>query len=137
MGKSFIADIPEYKDRHSQLLGSFASNVASTGFYPLHAVGRESTFTGAYWTPSADQSAPGDANYRTLQVVNTGSLGSGTIVLASKVLSASAGANIRQALTNGVAANLGLSDGDVLAIRFLITSNGLVTTGGNYQVEYL
>lgn len=136
MGKSYIADIPGYKDRHSHVLGSFASDYASTNFTPLHTIGRDSTFTGAYWIPSADQSAAGSTNYRTAQIINRGSVGTGTKVLASKILSASMGSHARQALTLGVASDLDLSDADVLTLQFLIAGNGAATIGGCLQLEY-
>lgn len=135
MGKTLIADVPGYRDQVSYSMPTLASTYPSSSIGPIHAVGRSATFAAACWTPSVDQSAAGSTNYRTLQILNRGVDGESTIVLASKILSASAG-RVCNSLTLGPAENLALSGGEIIAFRLLIAGSGAATTGGLLQIEY-
>jgi hypothetical protein len=100
----------------------FAGSVSSVSYTPI------STLTGAA------------TNYRTLRLVNKGSDGSGSTVIASLAFSGSgvvATADDEKAITlSGTAANLVVAQGDILAWDETVAGTGLDSPGGLVQVEF-
>lgn len=77
-------------------------------------------------------------NFRTFRLVNKGAAGAGTTEVASLAFSAggvTAAAFDEKAITLGVAANLLVAEGDILAWDEVVTGTGLASPGGLVQVE--
>lgn len=114
-----------------------AANVAATTITGTSAtvLGRapfRCTVTGAYYLPSADVTGASTDN-ATLTVVNKGSDGNGTTVVAELALAS--GVNMadydEKAITlSATAASLNLAEGDVLALTIAKGGSGLVTPAG-------
>jgi hypothetical protein len=135
MGSTKQSDIPG--NHHEKVIptASVASDGADTLYQPIMYVRQNSTFKAAHWFASASQAGHG-TNYRILKVVNRGSAGSGTTVVASYALTASLAANKAAAFTNSTtAANLSLTTGDVLAYVTTSAGDGVAVVAGVIQPD--
>jgi len=136
MGSTFQADIPGNRYEIVENTASVTANGADNLYQPIFRVPQAGTFKNAYWMSSASQDSHG-TNYRTLQIINLGAAGAGTVVLASYALTASKAANVPYTMVNNAtAANLALAAGDVLAFVTVVAASGIDVNAGVAQIEY-
>jgi hypothetical protein len=134
---SQYAEIPGHFNELRLAAASVASNAANTVYQPVGRIynngDNDATLLGVYWTPSASQNAD-TTNYRNLQIVNLGSDGTGTTVMASKALSATHAANVPVALT--LVSGVDAADGDILAYVTTSTASGKAVNAALVQIVY-
>lgn len=122
---------------------SVASNGANAA---IRAIGADNwrapqacTIVEAWWEPTgADSAVTNTSSYRTLTIINAGSSGTGTTVLASVANNTSQASNTLKAMT--VVANNSVSQGQVVAFSHATVggaeTNGTVLVAGNGHFTY-
>lgn len=96
----------------------------------------DSTVTAVSYTPNATITGA-DTNTRTIAVVNKGAAGAGSTSVASLALTSGVNGTAfdEKALTlSGTAANLNVTEGDVLAFTSTHAASGLADPGGVVKV---
>lgn len=135
MGTTFQADIPENRFRMDYQHASVASDGADARYAILRAPANLK-ITGAYWVPTgADQTAD-TASYRRLCVVNGGTAGTSTTIVASLNLTASKASFSLNAMS-GTAT---VASGELIVFSHLTVGGAkddeTVLRAGMVQVEY-
>lgn len=136
MGSNYQADTPGNRFIVVENTASVTANAGDSSYQPVIRIPQAGTFKNARWFSSASQDSHG-TNYRILEVINLGATGGGTVVLASRSLTASLAANVPATFTNNsTAANLALTAGDVLAFVTVAAASGIDVNAGLIQIEY-
>lgn len=136
MGKTFQADIPNNAYRVTYHNASVASDGANAGYVIMRAP-NNIKITGAYWTPyDADQTGHA-TSYRRVQIVNGGTAGTGTTVIASLNITASKASKSLNALSG-----TGTVTSGGAVVFSILTVGGAKNTetilrAGMVQVEYM
>ena len=144
MGTTFLGDIQSGAVMGDEV--SHASAASDGANAAIRAIGANNwrapqniTIVSAWWEATgADSAAANASSYRTLQIINAGSSGTGTTALASLNLTASLGSNTQRAMT--MAPTPSASTGEVIAASHLTVggahSAGTVLVAGNFRFAY-
>jgi len=143
MGTTLITDTPGGAGVVATVVGqvsSVASNATDTG-QPICRCKNAGSVLSAFFIPSASQ-AGSATNYRTPKLINMGSAGTGTTVIASiTALSASTGsviANTAKAMTmTTTAADYTVAAGDILAWYTTKSGDGIAINAGDVQIDFM
>lgn len=113
-----------------------ASGAAVDFTQPAYVAVEDGVVTSVSYLPAADVTGAA-TNNRTISLVNKGTDGDGTTVVATKALTNGNNLNASDAnaLTLGVTANLAVSAGDVLAFASVHVGTGIADPGGLVAVE--
>lgn len=123
MGESYQADIPGNRFRAEMHVASVASNGAAARYVVLRAPASIKV-TGAYWTVYGANQTADTTSYRRVSVVNGGTAGQATTIIASLNLSASKASMSLNALSGTATMSVG---------EAIVFSH--VTVGGNKNDE--
>jgi len=143
MGTTLVTDLPGGAGMAATVIASvtsMASNAGITSYQPVCRCKNAGSVLSVFFIPSASQ-AGSATDYRTMTLVNLGSVAGGTTVVASyTALSAAAGsiaANTAGAFTmTTTAANYTVAAGDVLAYNTTSAGNGIATVAGKLQIDF-
>jgi hypothetical protein len=135
MGTTFQADTPGnvYREQHRQ--SSIASNGADAAI-TLFWAPQNIKVTAAYWTPYGEDQGGHATSYRRVAVVNGGTAGTGTVVLASHNFTATVASKGKVSLSGtGTVAS-----GNAVMFSYLTVGgtkdDETVLQAGAIQVEY-
>jgi hypothetical protein len=144
MGSTKLGDIPSGAIAGQTIShASVASNGANAAILAI-GVGnwrapQNVTIVSAHWEPTgADSAVTNTTSYRTLTLINGGSAGTGTAVLASVALTATTASNTLRALT--LASVPTVAEGSVVAFSHATVggaeTNGTVLVAGQARFSY-
>ena len=144
MGSTMLGDITSGSLRGPVIShASVASNGAAAALSAIGALNwrapQNCTIVEAWWEPTgADSAVTNTSSYRLLTIINAGSAGTGTTVLASLNNNTSQASNTLKAMT--VASTATVAQGAVVAASHVTVggaeTNGTVLVAGQFHVTY-
>jgi len=135
MGSTFEADIPGNVEEII-IENASAGSAAGSARYGAKIAEQPLTITAVKWVPVSGSQAGASANYRTIRLVNGGTSGTGTVVIAEHAFSAT-NISCAQFASVGLSidkANSEIKTGEIL--YFSHTGSGVAMQQGFMTVDY-
>lgn len=114
---------------------SKASN-GTYGIVPFGLIPEAASVVSAWFTPHADQ-AGSATNYGDIKVINLGTAGSGTAILASKTLSAAgASGGSNQPVSMALSSTVSMAASAIIGVSYTKAGNGIDLVAHSIEVVY-